>query len=93
MGYRNKVEFTIGRKFDSENKNDNNCQGDICIGFNVGNLSKGVLFVEEPDQIKVNSKESLLVKDKVLKIVKESGLEPYDRMKCTGFWRVLLFSN
>ena len=57
----------------------------------MGNLSKGILFVEEPDDIKVNSKESLLVKDKVLKIVKDSGLEPYDRMSCKGFWRVLLF--
>jgi len=35
-GYRNKVEFTIGkRKYLSEAE-------EICVGFTVGNMSKGI---------------------------------------------------
>lgn len=48
--YRNKVEFTIGRRYQ-----DNA----ICVGFNTGNLSKGITFVDYPDGIKTNSAESV----------------------------------
>jgi len=34
---------------------DNN----ICVGFNTGNLSKGITFVDYPDNIKTNSEESI----------------------------------
>lgn len=54
--YRNKVEFTIGRKYDIENK----CPGEICVGFNVGDSAKGVNYVDSPAGTKVNSDESLL---------------------------------
>ena len=40
QGYRNKVEFTIGRKF-----KDIGEKGEICIGFNHGNLAKGIHYV------------------------------------------------
>ena len=50
--YRNKVEFTIGRRYQ-----DNA----ICVGFNTGNLSKGITFVDYPDGIKTNSAESVQV--------------------------------
>jgi len=33
--------------------------GKVCVGFNVGNQSKGINFVDKPDEINVNSKESL----------------------------------
>lgn len=33
----------------------------IIVGFCQSNLSKGLCFVEKPDEIKVNSQESLLV--------------------------------
>ena len=48
--YRNKVEFTIGRRYQ-----DNA----ICVGFNTGNLSKGITYVDYPDGIKTNSAESV----------------------------------
>ena len=48
--YRNKVEFTIGRRYQ-----DN----EICVGFNVGNFNKGIIFVDYPDNIKAISKESI----------------------------------
>lgn len=64
-GYRNKVEFTIGRQFAglplSENK------GPICVGFNQGNMSKGIMFVGKPDGVKVISQLSI----KVAKIIED----------------------
>lgn len=80
--YRNKVEFTIGRRYQ-----DNA----ICIGFNTGNLSRGITFVDYPDEIKTNSFESVMVAKAVEKLVIESGLEPYDKRINQGFWRLLLF--
>ena len=52
-GYRNKVEFTIGREFGGLPLNEN--KGPICIGFNQGNMSKGIMFVGKPDKVKVIS--------------------------------------
>ena len=80
--YRNKVEFTIGRRYE-----DN----EICIGFNKGNISKGIIYVDYPDNIKAISKESIMAAKILETIVKASGLEPYDRMKNEGYWRIVLF--
>ena len=85
-GYRNKVEFTIGRRFESVGK-----QGPVCVGFNLGNISKGILFVEIPDKIKVISQESIQVAKKMEVLVSESGIDPYDRTSNKGFWRILLW--
>jgi tRNA/tmRNA/rRNA uracil-C5-methylase (TrmA/RlmC/RlmD family) len=68
--YRNKVEFTIGRTY-----KDNS----ICVGFNVGNPSKGITFVDYPDGIKTNSVESVRVAKQVQDLVIASGVEPYDK--------------
>ena len=80
-GYRNKVEFTVGRKYapPREGKEELWGPGEICVGFNRGNLAKGISFVESPENIKVNSAESLIVAKKFEKIVLESGLEPFDK--------------
>jgi len=80
--YRNKVEFTIGRRYQ-----DNA----ICVGFNTGNLSKGITFVDYPDGIKTNSKESVEVAKIVERIVIESGVEPYDKRINKGYWRICLY--
>lgn len=50
--YRNKVEFTIGRRYE-----DNS----ICVGFNTGNQNKGIIFVDYPDGIKTNSADSVQI--------------------------------
>jgi hypothetical protein len=50
--YRNKVEFTIGRRYE-----DNA----ICVGFNKGVINRGIMYVDFPDNIKVISKESIMV--------------------------------
>lgn len=80
--YRNKVEFTIGRRY-QDNK--------ICVGFNTGNLSKGITFVDYPDGIKTNSVESVQVAKQIENLVIASGLEPYDKRINVGYWRLLLF--
>ena len=82
-GYRNKVEFTIGHRY--ENREE------ICVGFNKGNVNKGIIFVDYPDKIRVISKESLMAAKMLEAIVRESGLEPYDKTTNQGFWRILLF--
>jgi len=46
LGYRNKVEFTIGRRYENN---------EICVGFNKGNMNKGILYVDYPDNIKAIS--------------------------------------
>lgn len=38
-----------------------NAKAPVCVGFNRGNLGKGISFVEKPDNIKVNSAESIMV--------------------------------
>lgn len=85
-GYRNKVEFTIGRRFTAIGE-----QGPICVGFNLGHMAKGILYVEKPDSIKVISRESVQAAKRLEQIVEASGLEPYDRTVNKGFWRILLY--
>lgn len=80
--YRNKVEFTIGRRYQ-----DNA----VCVGFNTGNLSKGITFVDYPDEIKTHSNESVWVAKQVQQLVIESGIEPYDKRINSGYWRIVLF--
>ena len=44
-GYRNKVEFTVGRMFAPPREGIDelfNSEGPVCVGFNRGNLSKGI---------------------------------------------------
>jgi tRNA/tmRNA/rRNA uracil-C5-methylase (TrmA/RlmC/RlmD family) len=85
--YRNKVEFTVGRQYSSEGL------GKICVGFNRGNLSKGITFVDIPDDIRVNSKESIIVCKRFQTIVEdfEAEYSPYNRTANEGFWRILLY--
>ena len=63
-GYRNKVEFTVGRMYAPPREGIDelwNPQAPICVGFNRGNLGKGISFVEKPDNIRVISPESIRV--------------------------------
>jgi tRNA/tmRNA/rRNA uracil-C5-methylase (TrmA/RlmC/RlmD family) len=85
--YRNKVEFTVGIKYDESSKS----VGDACVGFNVGNSSKGINFVDLPDEIKVNSKESLEAAQRFERIVKSSGQLPFNKNSNSGLWRILLY--
>jgi len=43
-------KFTIGRRYE-----DN----EICVGFNKGNINKGIIYVDYPDNIKVISSIAL----------------------------------
>jgi tRNA/tmRNA/rRNA uracil-C5-methylase (TrmA/RlmC/RlmD family) len=47
--------------------------------------------VDLPDGIKTNSAESVWVAKKVEKMVKDSGIEPYDKRVNKGYWRLVLF--
>lgn len=88
--YRNKVEFTIGRQYEGMDK-----KGKLTVGFSQGNLAKGIMFTGPADNISVISEESLYVAKKVEEVVQDiydaHGIEPYDKMKNDGFWRLVLF--
>ncbi len=85
--YRNKVEFTIGRKYNIVEQ----CVGDVCVGFNVGDSSKGINYVDSPENTRVNSEESIIAAKRCEAIVRASGLEPFIKSKIEGFWRILLY--
>ena len=55
----------MGRPYTSPNEP----LGEICVGFNRGNLSKGIIFVDKPDKIKVNPPEALMAAKLFEKIV------------------------
>lgn len=79
-GYRNKVEFTIGRSFAGSTDK----QGPIIVGFSHGNLSKGIMYTGSPDNICVISQESLHVAKQVEKIVTQLNekhqIEAFDKI-------------
>ena len=94
-GYRNKVEFTVGRIYEPAREGHDelwNQEAPICVGFNRSNLTKGIEFVEQPDDIKVNSKESIIAAKQFEQIVKNHpDLPPFHRSSAKGFWRILLY--
>ena len=95
-GYRNKVEFTVGRAYAPPRPDHEelwNPEAPICVGFNRSNLKKGISFVESPEAIRVNSAESLLVAKQFEEIVRSSPpeLKPFDKASGKGFWRILLY--
>ena len=95
-GYRNKVEFTVGRMHAPAREGVDelwNPEGPICVGFNRGNLGKGISFVEKPDNIRVISAESIRVAKQFEEILQEcpAELEPFNKATGKGFWRILLY--
>jgi hypothetical protein len=70
---------------------ENKTVGDICVGFNVGDSSKGVNFVDSPANTKVNSEESLIAAKLIEEIVKNSNVEPFLKTKIEGYWRIFLY--
>ena len=94
-GYRNKVEFSVGRIYEPPRQGVDelwNADAPICAGFNRVNLHKGIEFVEKPDNIRVNSAESLLLAKQFERIVVESPeYTPFHKTTGKGFWRILLY--
>ena len=90
VGYRNKVEFTIGRVFKSVEE-----KGPLAVGFNQGSLSKGIMYVGRPDNAIIISEESKqaakLIEAIVIKYNDKYGLGHYDKIDNAGFWRILLY--
>ena len=90
-GYRNKVEFTIGRSFTGSVEK----QGPIIVGFSHGNLSKGIMYTGSAANICVISEESRYVAKELEKIIQsfneKHGIEFYDKIHNKGFWRILLY--
>lgn len=78
-GYRNKCEFSVGYSL----------QGNVTVGFSLGNFREGVIAVDEP----LNCPNVSGVACKYAAIFQEflqhSELPIWNRLNNTGFWRQL----
>jgi len=96
-GYRNKVEFTVGRGYLPPRPGTSelwNPEGPVVVGFNRTNLSRGISFVENPEIIRVNSRQSVAVAKTFEELIRSCpGAEysPFDKARNKGFWRILLY--
>lgn len=78
VGYRNKIEFTIGH----------DVNGEIIVGFVMGKFREGITAIGDP-QGAVNSPVNplmLKVKEIVQNYVRNSELPIYDKVTHEGFW-------
>jgi tRNA (uracil-5-)-methyltransferase len=80
--YRNKAEFTIGASYDFK--------GMARVGFNKGNMAKGVVFVETAEDCPIVSKVSLELARILEEYIQTSGVEAYNKLDHVGFWRNLV---
>ncbi|KAL2328618.1 hypothetical protein Fmac_022045 [Flemingia macrophylla] len=78
-GYRNKCEFSVGYSL----------EGQVTVGFMLGNFREGVTAVEEavdcPNVSKVACKYATIFQE----FLQHSDLPVWNRFKNTGFWRQL----
>lgn len=79
VGYRNKVEFTIGPGED----------GRPCVGFNVGLFADGFTAVHHPRDCPHVSPAAQLAAAAVEACVRASPLPAWDKRSGSGFWRLL----
>ena len=107
QGYRNKVEFTIGRHYYDKK---------ICIGFMKSNTNKGIVFTDYPYQIDANldsqdedvvlsnltplphislrSVQCAYLVQKLIRELEESlKLPEYNSITHEGWWRTLLYKE
>ena len=54
-------------------------------------MAQGILYVDSPDDISVIPDRSIRIAKEFEQIINDSGIEPYDRVVNTGFWRILLY--
>ena len=54
-------------------------------------MSKGIIYVDTPENISVISDESKKAAKILESLIQEFSIEPYDRIKNEGFWRILLW--
>ncbi|CAJ1979312.1 unnamed protein product [Sphenostylis stenocarpa] len=76
-GYRNKCEFSVGYSL----------QGNVTVGFMLGNFREGVTAVEEavdcPNVSTISCKYATIFQE----FLQHSDLPVWNRFKNTGFWR------
>uniref|UniRef100_A0A914DFU5 tRNA (uracil(54)-C(5))-methyltransferase n=1 Tax=Acrobeloides nanus TaxID=290746 RepID=A0A914DFU5_9BILA len=77
--YRNKCEFTIGRRAD----------GEICVGFVANRMSEGRCIVVPIDECTIFRENTRRIVHACEKFVKESGFPPFDEFQRIGFWKTL----
>ena len=88
QGYRNKIEFTIGRNYE-----DNQ----LCVGFLKANATQGLFFVDYPKDLPHISKESVECAEKLQQIIRkleeDYGLTDYNWITHKGSFRTLIYKE
>jgi len=87
-GYRNKIEFTIGRNYD-----DNQ----LCVGFLKGNANKGLLYVDYPKDLPHISDYAADCAEKLQTLLREYdekyALNEYNCITHAGCWRMFIYKE
>lgn len=76
-GYRNKVEFSIGR----------NTDGEIEVGNRLSSYSEGSTCVANPDELKMPTERMKKIANFVKEFVKASELQPFNAENYQGTFR------
>lgn len=86
--YRNKNEFTIGMSPDACGQRHGYHKSEMTIGYSLGPVRDGQLFVGEVDENCLTSSEVARGVARCLTpVVRSSGLEHYDKRAHKGYWR------
>lgn len=88
MYYRNKNEFTIGLSPDCCGMGHDFHKSEISIGYALGLVRNGQVFVGEVDENCVTTSETARAVARCLTpVIRKLNLEPYDKRTHEGYWR------
>lgn len=86
--YRNKNEFTVGYAPNSTGKSGNSDKSKITVGYALGMVRDGHVFVGEVDENCVTTSSTAReIARCLIPVIRESGLVPYDKRAHSGYWR------
>jgi tRNA (uracil-5-)-methyltransferase len=79
-GYRNKCEFTVGKDL----------EGEVRVGFLLGEFRQGIVEVENARNTLHIHEEAKLLADRLEGIIRATSFAPFDRKTKQGLWRLML---
>ena len=86
--YRNKNEFTVGLSPDGCGIETHNHKSELTVGYALGLVRNGIVFVGEVDDKCVTTSSTALAIAQCLQpVIQQSGLPHYDKAKHVGYWR------
>ncbi|KAI0557887.1 (Uracil-5)-methyltransferase [Gracilaria domingensis] len=86
--YRNKNEFTIGFSPDTSGLRPENHKSELTIGYALGLVRNGQVFVSPVDENCLTTSERALAVARCLTpVLRSLNLPPYDKRTHKGYWR------